>query len=60
MDVQREGCEVEVVGEWLDGSTEPWQWWDRERIVHREVTEEERGKIGSRAGKQFNPFQYRQ
>lgn len=34
--MQRESREVEVVGKRLDGSTEPWQWWDRERVVHRE------------------------
>jgi hypothetical protein len=34
MDMKREGSEPEVIGERLYSLTEPWQWWDRERILH--------------------------
>jgi len=35
MDVERKGCEREVVSERLDSLAEPWYRWDNERVVHR-------------------------
>jgi len=42
--MQRECREVEIVGERLDGFTEPWQWWDRKWVVHCGRLKEEKSK----------------